>query len=107
MSEIETFTEIVMAVSAVGITIILGLPYRRFKRQALEEEAAKVAAELNVDPVCGMTVDSDNAASSFEYKDKTYYFCSADCLQKFHDDPERFINLPPQSAAQTSAKPRR
>ena len=47
MSEIESFTEIVMAVSAVGITIILGLHYRRFKRQALEEEAAKAAAELN------------------------------------------------------------
>ncbi len=98
-----------MAVSGVGITALCFRYHRRFKREALEEQAAKAdAQEMTVDPVCGMTVDSDNAASSFEYKDKTYYFCSADCLQTFRDDPERFINLHPQSAAaQTSAKLRR
>ena len=39
-----------------------------------------------------MTVNPNSAAGSHEYKGKTYYFCSAHCLQKFKDDPERFLN---------------
>ncbi len=49
-----------------------------------------------IDPVCGMTVDPDLAAGSYEYKGKTYYFCSPHCLQKFRDDPERFLKKPAQ-----------
>jgi P-type Cu+ transporter len=45
-----------------------------------------------IDPVCGMTVEPDAAAGSFEYKGVTYYFCSRHCLQKFREDPERFLN---------------
>src|ERR1700741_1372413 len=45
-----------------------------------------------VDPVCGMTVDPDNAAGSFEYQGKTYYFCSAHCLHRFRENPESFLN---------------
>lgn len=44
-----------------------------------------------IDPVCGMTVDPETAAGLFEYKGETYYFCSLHCLQKFRDDPERFL----------------
>src|SRR5258706_1223241 len=43
------------------------------------------------DPVCGMTVDSQKAAGSFEYNGQTYYFCSNGCLEKFHAEPERFL----------------
>ena len=46
------------------------------------------------DPVCGMTVDPESAAGSFEYKGQTYYFCSLHCLEKFREDPERFLNKP-------------
>jgi Cu+-exporting ATPase len=45
-----------------------------------------------IDPVCDMTVNPTSAAGSFEYKGETYYFCSTQCLQKFREDPERFIN---------------
>src|SRR5882762_9906466 len=45
-----------------------------------------------VDPVCGMTVNRDSAAGSYEYEGKTYYFCSTHCLNKFREDPERFLN---------------
>lgn len=97
MSEIEIFSEIVIAISAIGITVLFLWYYRRFKREALEEQEARDGVqEMTVDPVCGMTVDPDKAASSFEYKDKTYCFCSEHCLQKFRDDPKRFINLSPQ-----------
>ena len=44
-----------------------------------------------VDPVCGMTVNPVSAAGSYEYKGKTYYFCSTGCLTKFRDHAERFL----------------
>ena len=47
-----------------------------------------------VDPVCGMTVDPESAAGSFQHKNKTYYFCSPHCLRKFTEDPERYLNKP-------------
>jgi Cu+-exporting ATPase len=47
---------------------------------------------LVVDPVCGMAVEPDLAAGSYEYKSKTYYFCSPRCLEKFRKEPERFLN---------------
>src|SRR5690348_5965112 len=45
-----------------------------------------------IDPVCGMTVDPANAAGSYEYHGKTYYFCATHCLHRFEKDPERFLN---------------
>ncbi len=45
-----------------------------------------------IDPVCGMTVDRENAAGSFKYKGETYYFCSTHCLHRFQQDPESFLH---------------
>jgi Cu+-exporting ATPase len=45
-----------------------------------------------IDPVCGMTVDPENAAGQYEYKGETYYFCSTHCLHKFREAPEAFLN---------------
>ncbi len=42
------------------------------------------------DPVCGMEVDESKAASTKEYKGKTYYFCSESCSAKFDEEPEKF-----------------
>ena len=47
-----------------------------------------------VDPVCGMTVDPSEAAGSYEYNGQTYYFCSTNCLYRFQEDPERFLQKP-------------
>jgi Cu+-exporting ATPase len=44
-----------------------------------------------IDPVCGMTVNPNAAAGSYEYNGKTYYFCSTRCLHKFRENPERFL----------------
>ena len=51
-----------------------------------------------IDPVCGMTVDPDSAAGSYEYKGRTYYFCSTRCLHKFREDPEGLLNQPARPA---------
>lgn len=42
------------------------------------------------DPVCGMTLDSENAAAREVWKGQTYYFCSESCRQKFRTAPERY-----------------
>ncbi|PXV63238.1 MULTISPECIES: YHS domain-containing protein [Halanaerobium] len=44
------------------------------------------------DPVCGMDIEADQAAASYEYKGKTYYFCAEGCKNKFAEDPEKFLN---------------
>ena len=44
-----------------------------------------------IDPVCGMTVDPQRAAGHWEHHGTTYYFCNPGCLQKFRDDPQRYL----------------
>lgn len=44
-----------------------------------------------VDPVCGMTVDTTSAAASREYGGKTYYFCNPGCAKAFASKPEAFV----------------
>ena len=46
------------------------------------------------DPSCGHIVDMNKAkvaGRTTEYRGKTYYFCSAECKQKFDSDPERTL----------------
>ncbi len=38
---------------------------------------------MATDPVCGMTVNPENAAGKHEYDGQTYHFCSQHCLTKF------------------------
>ncbi|HIC93597.1 MAG TPA: YHS domain-containing protein [Anaerolineae bacterium] len=43
------------------------------------------------DPVCGMQVDEERAATTAEYKGKTYYFCAPGCKAAFEKDPEKYV----------------
>ncbi len=42
-----------------------------------------IETENFIDPICGMTVNPETAAGSYNHRGKTYYFCSNGCLQKF------------------------
>src|SRR5678816_4472864 len=53
-----------------------------------------VTTVAQIDPVCGMTVDPEHAAGSFEYEGKTYHFCSTHCVHRFRENPEAFLNKP-------------
>lgn len=46
---------------------------------------------MEIDPVCGMEVDPQHAAGSYEFGGKTYYFCSQGCLEDFREDPESYV----------------
>lgn len=43
------------------------------------------------DPVCGMTLDSIHAFAREIRENRTYYFCSAVCHDKFRGDPDRYV----------------
>lgn len=53
---------------------------------------AQAAEEKIFDPVCGMTVNKDTAATS-KYEGATYYFCSKGCKATFEKDPEKYACL--------------
>ena len=55
-----------------------------FSTQLQAEETVKC-------PVSGETFNKSDGNGSMEYKGKTYYFCCADCLEKFKQDPGKYI----------------
>ncbi|HZP94619.1 MAG TPA: YHS domain-containing protein [Burkholderiales bacterium] len=57
------------------------------------------------DPVCGMLVDTKEAAGSRDYGGKTYYFCSQNCLDRFSKNPKRYVGAPGDAPA--SSPPRK
>ncbi len=45
---------------------------------------------MSTDPVCGMQVTAGETPHTCEFKDRTYWFCSASCLERFLAEPESF-----------------
>ena len=63
------------------------------------------------DPVCGMMVAPERAAAKIEHGEKTYYFCSQGCAERFSKEPEKFLAAPgaagtdhPQNPADRGAR---
>jgi P-type Cu+ transporter len=54
------------------------------------------------DPVCGMKVKADSP-HSMQYEGGTYRFCSARCLEKFREQPSRYLDAPPPEPASAGA----
>lgn len=46
-----------------------------------------------VDPVCDLEVETEQGYGKM-YQGTLYRFCSRSCLDKFDDEPERYINKP-------------
>jgi xanthine dehydrogenase accessory factor len=44
-----------------------------------------------LDPVCGMTVDVADARYRTVHEGRTYYFCSAGCLESFESEPAKYL----------------
>ena len=43
------------------------------------------------DPVCGMRIESEEAAGTAEYEGTTYYFCSQACHDAFQANPAAYV----------------
>ncbi len=47
---------------------------------------------MEIDPVCRMEVDPEQAAAKTKYKGKVYHFCAQGCKEDFEKDPEKYTN---------------
>lgn len=56
---------------------------------------SKAATARVVDPVCGMEVDPAAAAHQTEHKGRSYYFCSAHCMEAFRSNPQAMLEQGP------------
>ena len=65
----------------------------RSRRVAGRRDAG--ARHEEIDPVCGMTVDVADARYRTVHDGRTYYFCSAGCLESFESDPARYVTVAP------------
>ncbi len=45
-----------------------------------------------IDPVCGMSVDTDTAKFKSEYNGTTFYFCAPGCKKSFDKEPEKYLS---------------
>ena len=60
-------------------------------------EAPSQPTNTAIDPVCGMTVDRDHPAGTWDYKGERYYFCNPSCQTRFKADPESFLTPGPKT----------
>ncbi|MDQ6959828.1 MAG: YHS domain-containing protein, partial [Mariprofundaceae bacterium] len=56
-------------------------------------DVGKEGASAARDPVCGMEVAAD-ARRRNEHAGSTYRFCSERCLEKFRQNPEKYLTGP-------------
>ncbi|MBC7575275.1 MAG: heavy metal translocating P-type ATPase [Herminiimonas sp.] len=74
--------------------------HRHAGQDPLESESVAavtaVADKPYTDPVCGMKV-GDNPGKTVDHEGASYHFCSAGCITKFKEDPQKY--LAPQPAA--------
>lgn len=43
-----------------------------------------------IDPVCGMSVEIEEAKARLQYNGEVYYFCAKSCAITFAEDPDRY-----------------
>jgi YHS domain-containing protein len=45
---------------------------------------------MEIDPICGMEVDTATAKHTSQHEGKTYYFCAPGCKRTFDKDPAEY-----------------
>jgi Cu+-exporting ATPase len=58
---------------------------------------------IEIDPVCGMSVDTTTSRLSLDHDGTTYWFCGKGCLLDFQDDPQAFLGSQPGPAEPPTA----
>ena len=48
---------------------------------------------IEIDPVCGMEVDTEKSQLSIDHNGKTYWFCGRGCMLDFQEDPDKYTDL--------------
>ena len=85
-----------LAMAASSVTVVsLSLLLKGYVPPVLQgEREGKGTAEqkIEIDPVCGMEVETSSARFTTVYNGKKYYFCAPGCRAAFEKDPERFLS---------------
>ena len=68
-----------------------GTSHGAHTRISLPMAGGKMDKQTAIDPVCGMSVDTERAEYRSFQKGETYYFCSAGCKETFDKDPAKYI----------------
>jgi Ala-tRNA(Pro) deacylase len=77
------------------------MPYREFERLAKPTVAefalgpsisSRPRTTTLTDPVCGSTLERDQAAGRSHLGRETYYFCSLSCKMEFDDNPHAYAS---------------
>lgn len=58
----------------------------------LEDGQFKEMQKMEIDPVCGMSIEREKAAATLEFDGATFYFCASGCRNEFAQRPEKFLN---------------
>lgn len=59
----------------------------------LEDGKFKNIVEMAIDPVCGMSLDKENAPTQATLDGRTFYFCANGCRKEFLSDPAQFWSV--------------
>ena len=58
----------------------------------IDNQVFSKSEKVEIDPVCGMKVDTELSKNSFQFKNKDYHFCCNGCKTKFIKNPELFLD---------------
>lgn len=58
-----------------------------------------------IDPVCGMSVETESAAAESRFEGRDYYFCSVACKTQFDRNPENFSHADASTATRSADDP--
>lgn len=59
-------------------------------------------ADTQRDPVCGMKINTQDAASSSQHEGRTYYFCSTNCRLRFDQNPQQYVKVQGQTTGKSA-----
>ena len=63
----------------------------------MAERKGEITMAQAIDPVCGMTVDTETAKFTTQYQGETFYFCAPGCKKAFEQAPEEYLKRNSQS----------
>jgi Cu+-exporting ATPase len=72
--------------------ITVGGEEPKLEGHAMSHSHEETAHATVIDPVCGMSIDPDNAFATIEHDGVTYYFCSPGCAAAFKEDPHKYAH---------------
>src|SRR4051812_42478466 len=79
--------------SAVRATSVDGgIPRCYACRRSGLPAVSSAAMSTEIDPVCGMEVETTTSQLKLEHDGKTYWFCGRGCLLEFRDDPDKYLD---------------